>query len=219
VDTFAALLDSARVRVPYRCLMRADQIDAGVVRALAASGCRMVWMGAESGSQRILDAMEKGVQVDQIRAAARQLQDAGIAVGFFLQFGYPGETWDDVQATLALVRDVSPDDIGVSVSYPLPGTKFYDRVRADLGHQHNWFDSDDLALMYRGEYDPEFYRVLHHVVHHDFRSRRAAARIRALARQPLAARFADVRRLASWAYNRAALPLAERQLRRLAESS
>jgi radical SAM superfamily enzyme YgiQ (UPF0313 family) len=219
VDTFARLLEQSDARIPFRCLMRADQIDSGVVAALRAAGCRMVWMGAESGSQRILDAMEKGVRVEQIRAAGRLLQHAGIAVGLFLQFGYPGEVWDDVQATLDLVRDVSPDDIGVSVSYPLPGTRFYERVRADLGQQHNWFDSDDLALMYRGAYTPEFYRVLHHVVHHEFRCRRAAARIRALARRPFSARLADLRRVAAWAYNRAALPLAERQLRRLAESS
>ena len=78
-------------RIPFRCLMRADQIDADIVRALAAAGCRMVWMGAESGSQRMLDAMEKGVRVEQIREAARRLQGAGIQVGMFLQFGYPGE--------------------------------------------------------------------------------------------------------------------------------
>ncbi len=89
----------------------------------------MVWMGAESGSQRILDAMEKGVRVEQIRDAHRLLRQSGIAVGLFLQFGYPGETWDDIEATLALVRELDPDDIGVSVSYPLPGTRFYERVR------------------------------------------------------------------------------------------
>ena len=70
----------------------------------------MVWMGAESGSQRILDAMEKGVRVEQIRDAQRILRQPGIAVGLFLQFGYPGETWDDIEATLALVRELDPDD-------------------------------------------------------------------------------------------------------------
>ena len=216
VDSFAGLRKGAGIRLPFRCLMRADQIDAGMVRALAAAGCRMVWMGAESGSQRILDAMEKGTRVEQIRGAARMLQQSGIAIGLFLQFGYPGEEWDDVEATLALVRDASPNDIGVSVSYPLPGTKFYDRVRAELGPKQNWFDSSDLAMLYRATYEPEFYRVLHRVVHHEFRARRQAARLHAVAGGGRPARLADLRAAASWMYHRAALPVVERQLRTLA---
>jgi anaerobic magnesium-protoporphyrin IX monomethyl ester cyclase len=196
--------------------MRADQVNADVARALAASGCRMVWMGAESGSQRVLDAMEKGLRVEQIRDAANALQQRGIDVGLFLQFGYPGEEWGDVEATLRLVRDVSPQDIGVSVSYPLPGTKFYERVRADLGDKQNWFDSDDLAMMYRATYAPSFYRELHHVVHREFRARHGARRLRALVARPYIARAADLRQVASWAYNRAALPFARRRLRQLA---
>jgi radical SAM superfamily enzyme YgiQ (UPF0313 family) len=206
VQTFAHLVSESAVRLPFRCLMRADQIDHGVVLALAAAGCRMVWIGAESGSQRILDAMDKGVRVEQIRQAASLLQRAGIAVGLFLQFGYPGETWSDIEATLALLREVNPDDIGVSVSYPLPGTKFYERVRAALGEKQNWVDSDDLAMMYRATYEPEFYRALHRVVHHEFRLRRLRDR----------ARTTGVRDAAAWVYNRAALPLAERRLRTLA---
>jgi radical SAM superfamily enzyme YgiQ (UPF0313 family) len=209
VDRFARACAAAAVALPFRCLMRADQIDQDVAASLAAAGCRMVWMGAESGSQKVLDAMEKGVRVEQIRAAARCLQQQGIAVGLFLQFGYPGEEWDDIEATLALARDIDPDDIGVSVSYPLPGTKFYERVRAELGKKQNWVDSDDLAMMYRGTYRPEFYRVLHRVVHHQFRLRKLARRLR----------LADVRNLAAWAYNRAALPMAERKLRTLARET
>lgn len=219
VERFARAVEQTHARVPFRCLMRADQIGPDSVRALVASGCRMVWMGAESGSQRILDAMEKGTRVEQIRDAARRLHAAGIAVGLFLQFGYPGEEWDDVQATLQLVRDVAPDDIGVSVSYPLPGTKFYERVRVELGQKQNWFDSSDLAMMYRATYEPEFYRVLHQVVHHDFRARRLQAHLRFAAADPARLRLSDLRRLAGWAYNRAALPRAERRLRRLAHDA
>jgi anaerobic magnesium-protoporphyrin IX monomethyl ester cyclase len=219
IGTFAELAERLPRRLPFRCLMRADQIDATIARALAAGGCRMVWMGAESGSQRILDAMEKGVRVDQIKSAAKRLQAAGIEVGLFLQFGYPGEEWDDVAATLQLVRDVAPEDIGVSVSYPLPGTKFHDRVRVELGQKQNWFDSNDLAMMYRAAYPAAFYRVLHDVVHHGFRADRLGQRMRALARSPSSVRPEDLRRLAAWVYNRAALALREPTLQRLARES
>jgi anaerobic magnesium-protoporphyrin IX monomethyl ester cyclase len=151
--------------------------------------------------------MDKGITVAQIRAAARELQRRGIQVGLFLQFGYPGEMWDDVQQTLALVRDVSPDDIGVSVSYPLPGTKFYERVRQQLGAKQNWVDSDDLAMLYRATYSPRFYRVLHHVVHHEFRARQLATRVRSAP---------GLRRLAALAYHSIAMPLTALELRRLA---
>jgi len=90
-----------------------------------------------------------------------------------LQFGYPGETWDDVQKTLKMVRECAPDDIGISVSYPLPGTKFFERVKLELGDKQNWVDSEDLAMLYRGPFPTEFYRVLHGRVHHEFRARKA----------------------------------------------
>ncbi len=117
--------------------------------------------------------MEKGTRVEQIAEAPRRLHEAGIEVGFFLQFGYPGETREDIELTLQMVRDCRPDDIGVSVSYPLPGTPFYERVKAQLGEKQNWVDSNDLAMMYRATYAPEFYRALHALVHAEFRAREA----------------------------------------------
>jgi radical SAM superfamily enzyme YgiQ (UPF0313 family) len=93
--------------------------------------------------------MDKGTQVEQIREAARLLKSAGIRACFFLQFGYPGETRADIEQTLQLVRDGDPDDIGVSVSYPMPGTKFFEAVHAQLGEKQNWQDSSDLAMLYQ----------------------------------------------------------------------
>ena len=129
-------------------------------------------MGAESGSQRILDAMEKGTRVEQIPVATRLLHDAGIEVGFFLQFGYPGERWEDIALTLQMVRECRPDDIGISVSYPLPRTPFHERVKAQLGDKQNWVDSSDMMPMFQATYVPEFYRALHALAHAEFRARK-----------------------------------------------
>jgi len=131
----------------------------------------------------VLDWMEKGTRVDQIETAARRLHAENIEVGFFLQFGYPGETLADIQLTLDMVRRCRPDDIGVSVSYPLPGTTFYERVKADLGEKQNWVDSGDLAMMYHATYPSDFYRALHALVHAEFRQRRALDRLAALVRR------------------------------------
>lgn len=213
VEEFAALLEERNIRVPFRCLMRADQVTQGVAKALAAAGCRMLWMGAESGSQKVLDAMEKGLRVEDIREANRLLKNAGIDVGVFLQFGYPGETWSDIEQTMQLARDIEPADIGVSVSYPLPGTQFYERVRQELGAKQNWFDSNDLSTMYKATYQPEVYRSVHRLVHHEFRARKSAHALRKLARSPWDARPTHMRRAASWIYNRAALALTRHRLR------
>jgi anaerobic magnesium-protoporphyrin IX monomethyl ester cyclase len=204
VEAFADAVQAADARLPFRCLSRADLLTDATVAALVRAGCRTIWIGAESGSQRVLDAMEKGTTVDEIRAAARRAHAAGMEIGFFLQFGYPGETREDIDLTRALVRECAPDDIGVSVSYPLPGTPFYERVRAELGAKQNWDDSADLAMMYRGPFPTAFYRELHALVHHEFRLRRPRGR------RPL------LKHAASRLYHAAALPLSHARLRRLA---
>jgi radical SAM superfamily enzyme YgiQ (UPF0313 family) len=126
-------------------------------------------MGAESGSQRILNAMEKGIRVDQIAEARENLRRHGIRAGLFLQLGYRGEEWDDIEKTIQMVRDVRPDDIGVSVSYPMPNTRFHQIVQAQIGTQANWRDSADLAMMYQGAFPTEFYRALADALHAEVR--------------------------------------------------
>ncbi len=173
IGKFADLLHEANAVIPFKCLQRADLVNEKTTAALARAGCKTVWLGAESGSQKILDAMDKGDKIQDIYRAAKLLHENGIEVGFFLQFGYPGEMWEDVQKTLRMVRECAPDDIGISVSYPLPGTKFFERVKLELGEKQNWIDSQDLAMLYRGPFPTEFYRILHGRVHYEFRARRA----------------------------------------------
>ena len=165
VRDLAAEVQKLDAAVPFKMQSRVDLMTVDNVRALRRAGCAEVWMGAESGSQKILDAMDKGTRVDQIAKARANLRQEGIRACYFLQFGYPGETWQDIQATIRLVRDTRPDDIGVSVSYPLPGTKFFDRVQVQLGEKTNWSDSEDLAMMFQGAYTNEFYRALHDALH------------------------------------------------------
>jgi radical SAM superfamily enzyme YgiQ (UPF0313 family) len=216
IERFADLVNERDAAVPFKCLLRADGVSADVARALRRAHCKTAWIGAESGSQRVLDAMEKGTRVEQIREAARRLRQSGIEVGFFLQFGYPGETLDDIELTLKMVRDCRPDDIGVSVSYPLPGTSFYDRVKAQLGEKRNWVDSDDLAMMYRATFVPDFYRALHAAVHAEFRSRKAAEAFARLLRRPWRLRAGTARSIAAGMFHAARLPIHRRKLDRLA---
>jgi anaerobic magnesium-protoporphyrin IX monomethyl ester cyclase len=141
---------------------------------------------------------------------------AGIEVGFFLQFGYPGETLSDIHLTLQMVRSCRPDDIGISVSYPLPGTTFYERVKAELGDKQNWVDSGDLAMMYHGTYAPEFYRALHALVHAEFRGRRALDVLMRVARRPGSITPRSAKELVAGAVQTARRPFLRRRVRRLA---
>ena len=162
--------------IPFMIQSRVDLMTDDAVAGLKQAGCVEVWMGAESGSQKVLDAMDKGTQVAQIKLARARLKHAGIKACFFIQFGYPGETFEDIMATVQLVRETLPDNIGVSVSYPLPGTKFHDMVKEQLGEKTNWVDSNDLAMMFQGSYQSPFYRKLHRVLHRDLEVRQRLAR-------------------------------------------
>ena len=203
--------------IPFKCLSRADLLlKEDAVTNLRRAGCRTVWMGAESGSQKILDAMDKGTTVAQIEESARRLRAAGIRFGFFLQYGYPGEGRAEIDATLAMVRRCMPDEIGVSVSYPLPGTPFHERVRSSMGAQHNWEDSADLAMMFAGTYGTEFYRALHRVTHKKFRLWQGAGLLRGTLRRPWLLDRSRMRSIAALGYHALTLPLAQARMARLA---
>lgn len=190
IQEFRDCIRREGLHIPFKIQARADLLlDRDTIPALAEAGCEEVWIGAESGSQKILDAMEKGITIAQIREARLRLEQSGIRACFFLQFGYRTETKEDIRATIKMVRDLRPDDIGISISYPLPGTKFYETVKSEMNEKRNWEDSDDLAMMYTGTYSQRYYRLLHRYVHRLFRVRQG---LEALRKSP-AGRFRTVR--------------------------
>jgi anaerobic magnesium-protoporphyrin IX monomethyl ester cyclase len=192
---FSERVAALGLATPFLCQTRADLMNPDNVTALRRAGCAEAWLGVESGSQAILDAMDKGITLDHVRGAVARLRGAGIRVGFFLQFGYPGEDWREIEMTRSLVRELAPDEIGISVSYPLPGTRFHERVRARLGEKRNWDESADLDPLFPGRFPREFYQTLSRVIHAEFRTRRALHAVRALAADPLAAGSGRLRRL------------------------
>ena len=186
---FADIIEAKKLAVPYKIQARADLMSPNYVSDLKRSGCNEVWLGAESGSQKILDAMDKDQTIQEITEAVFLLQNAGIKVALFLQYGYPGEKYVDIKETLRMVRELKPDAIGISVSYPLKGTPFYEKVKQEFSDKKNWNYSGDLAVMYEGTYHPDFYRALHKFTHHYFgfisimRKQKLLKRVRRLAAQ------------------------------------
>jgi anaerobic magnesium-protoporphyrin IX monomethyl ester cyclase len=172
---FADAVERLGAQIPFKMQSRCDLMTRPTAGALRRAGCDEVWMGVESGAQDVLDAMDKGTRLWQVYEARENLSRHGIRACYFLQFGYPGETWAEIEKTIALVRETRPDDIGVSVSYPLPGTAFYQTVSSQLGPKENWADSDDLDMMFQGAFTSEFYRALADALHIEVREGRDAA--------------------------------------------
>ncbi len=216
LSRFAEIVRKESAMIPFKCLARVDLLlKEDAISNLAAAGCTTVWVGTESGSQKILDAMEKGTTIEQIYAATRLLHGQGIRVGFFLQFGYPGETKTDIEMTLNMVRECKPDEIGVSVSYPLPGTKFFENVKKDLGEKTNWTDSQDLDMMFNGTFYSDFYRTLHTVTHKKFRIWQGQDILKQVLHHPSGINKYTMRRIAAMMYHAMTLPMLETRLNQL----
>jgi anaerobic magnesium-protoporphyrin IX monomethyl ester cyclase len=167
IEEFAAEVGKRDARIPFMMQSRVNLMTPRTVAALADARAEEVWLGVESGSQKILDAMDKGSTVEQVREATRTLRSHGVRACWFIMLGYSGEEWRDVLLTRDLIRDETPDEIGVSVAYPLPGTVFYERVQEQLKAKRNWADTDELAMMFRGTYVTEFYHRVRDQLHRE----------------------------------------------------
>jgi anaerobic magnesium-protoporphyrin IX monomethyl ester cyclase len=165
VQDFADEIEAMKCALPFKIQSRADLMTHKTVAGLRRAGCEEIWMGVESGSQKVLDAMDKGLSITDVTTARSLLGNEGVRACFFLQFGYPGETWTDIQQTIELVRSTRPDEIGISFSYPLPGTTFFERVQKQIGAKRNWTDSDDLCVMFCAAYNNDFYIALRNALH------------------------------------------------------
>lgn len=201
VKEFADILTREKVSLRFKIQARADLLqEEELVKALAVAGCDNAWIGAESGSQKILDAMDKGTNVQQITNATVLLKKYGIKPSFFIQFGYPGETKEDISMTINMINRLLPHEIGISVSYPLPGTLFYEKVKNQLQTKSNWSDSDEMALMFRNTYQPQFYKKLHSYVHKNYRKHIAFENIKKISAHPFTLGRSNLRKALSAIY-------------------
>ena len=219
VHEFADLIKDAGLSLKFKIQSRADLlVQENYVRSLAKAGCDNVWLGAESGSQKILDAMDKGITIDEISKATALLKQYGIKPSFFIQFGYPGEDFNDIRQTIKMINCLLPYEIGISVSYPLPGTVFYERVKRELKEKSNWTDSNELALMFRNTYSPKFYKQLHRYVHKNYKKQIAFNHIAKFIKAPFKCSFNELRKAASAIYYMPAVLIEKYKLMQLQKS-
>jgi anaerobic magnesium-protoporphyrin IX monomethyl ester cyclase len=154
---YAAEMRRRSLRVPFECISRADRLNGEMLDLLAQLGCSRIWIGSESGSQRILDAMDRGVKVEQVRDSIRMARERGIQTGMFLMWGYEGEELDDIEATIRHVSTSNPDIFFTTVSYPIKGTPYYRSLAERLVQLEPWHKTSDRELRIRGRHTRQFY--------------------------------------------------------------
>jgi anaerobic magnesium-protoporphyrin IX monomethyl ester cyclase len=157
IRDYAAEVRRRRLRIPFECISRADRLNAEMLDLLAELGCFRIWIGSESGSQRILDAMERGVQVEQVQKAIEMSRSRGIQSGMFLMWGYEGEELNDIETTITHVKNSNPDLFFTTVAYPIKGTPYYDRISDRIVQLKPWSQSSDRELLIKGRHSRKFY--------------------------------------------------------------
>lgn len=157
IRTYAAEMKRRGIRIPFECISRADRLNAEMADLLAELGCFRVWIGSESGSQRILDAMERGVKVEQVQSAVELCRTRGIQSGMFLMWGYEDEQMPDIEATIQHVKRSQPDIFFTTVAYPIKGTPYYERAKDRLVQPQSWSTSSDREVKIKGRHSRRFY--------------------------------------------------------------
>ncbi len=157
LEEFRDALISENVKIKYECITRADRMNEQVLEVLRDSGCYRVWIGAESGSQKIIDAMDRRVDVNQVREMIRKSKDYGIQSGTFIMVGYPGETESDIIETLHHLKTSDPDLYTITIAYPIKGTPLYTQTEAEFVVKPEWHLGSDRQIDFKRTYRRQYY--------------------------------------------------------------
>lgn len=174
LDAYLAEVERRGLRIPFECITRADRLNERTADALAGLGAFRVWIGSESGSQRILNRMERGVKVEQVRRAVELLRARGIETGMFLMWGYEGEEIADIEATVAHVEACLPDVFFTTVAYPIKGTPYFDEIESRLAADEPWEGRTDRQWRIRGRRSRRFYSYADTLLRSSVQRRRMA---------------------------------------------
>ena len=163
------------LKIKYECITRADRMNEDVIKTMKETGCFRVWIGAESGSQRIIDAMDRRVKVEQVREMIQLAKKHDIETGTFIMLGYPGETEKDIEQTITHLKKSNPDHFTITVAYPIKGTEFYEEIESSQLNAFDWEKHSDRDRDFIRTYSKKYYdfavrRVVNEVRYHQKRN-------------------------------------------------
>ena len=157
LNEFNEVLKERKIKVKYECITRADRLNEEVIKLLKDSGCFRVWIGAESGSQKVIDLMDRRVDVKQVREMIKLAQKYGIQAGTFIMVGYPGETEDDIEETITHLKESNPEYFTITVAYPIKGTELFAEIEAVQTNNFSWDKNSDRDRDFKRTYNRKYY--------------------------------------------------------------
>lgn len=160
---------SRKIKVSFECITRADRLNEDAVKLLKDSGCFRVWIGAESGSQKIIDAMDRRVDVNRVSEMILLAKKYGIESGTFIMVGYPGETMNDIEETIEHLKRSQPDHYTITIAYPIKGTPLYMEVENDFTEKINWEQSTDRMIDFKRTHTRRFYEYAIRLIYNEVR--------------------------------------------------
>ena len=157
IQGFNAALKKRGLSIPFECITRAERMGLEVIRLLKDSGCFRVWIGAESGSQKIIDRMDRRVKVETVREMIQLSRQSGIEAGTFIMLGYPGETEEDIKATVQHLKLSNPHHFTITLAYPIKGTGLYQEIEAQQLADLDWNKTTDRDRDFERTYPRRYY--------------------------------------------------------------
>ncbi len=164
------------LKVPFECISRADRLNSEIVDLLADLCCFRLWIGSESGSQKILDRMERGVTAEQVQTAIAMCRSRNIQTGMFLMWGYEGEEFEDIEATIEHVKKSNPDVFFTTVAYPIKGTQYFAEVGGRVENPKPWRTTSDREAKVRGRHSRRYYGLADQLLRTEVELERARRR-------------------------------------------
>lgn len=143
--------------IPFECITRAERLNDEILQLLKEAGCYRIWIGAESGSQKIIDEMDRRVDVDVVKSAIQKTNKLGIETGTFIMIGYPKEDETDIRTTVKYLKDANPTQFTITVAYPIKGTSLYNEIEDKIIVRPDWNLSTDRDIDFKRTYSKKYY--------------------------------------------------------------
>lgn len=144
-------------QIRFECITRAERLNAEILQLLKEAGCFRIWIGAESGSQKIIDLMDRRVDVNHVKKIIQDTNALGIETGTFIMLGYPGETEEDIHTTIQYLEEANPTHYTITIAYPIKGTSLYNEIENDITARPNWETSTDREIDFKRSYSRKYY--------------------------------------------------------------
>lgn len=157
IKSFAQETEKQKVKIPFECITRAERLNTEILQLLKKAGCFRIWIGAESGSQKIIDKMDRRVDINRVKEAIIEANTMGIETGTFIMLGYPDETLEDINKTINYLKDANPSHYTITIAYPIKGTALYTEIEKEIIFKPNWETTTDRQIDFKRTYSRKFY--------------------------------------------------------------